>query len=143
MDAQSVETHSRASLQELPLSQLPEAVNVMNAKAREFYQELGFEQIEDAYEKFETSPVEKQGRASLQNSILMTCKYCIRHALGACPKDPRGNKKHDGGIEMQGRASLQNEPLFLKTGRHTFRLVFDCAKCEMNITTFDDKESKL
>ena len=136
-----VETHGRASLQEIPLSQLPEAVNVMNAKAKEFYQELGIEKIADAYEKVEISNVETHGRASLQNehSVLMTCKYCIRHALGACPKDPRGNKKHDGGVETHGRASLRNEPLFLKTGRHTFRLVFDCAKCEMIITTFEDK----
>lgn len=134
-----VETHGRAPLQELPLSQLPEAVNVMNAKARKFYQELGFEQIEDAYEKGKKPcDMETHGRASLENSILMTCKYCVRHALGTCPKE-KGIKEHNGLVETYGRASLQNEPLYLKTGRHTFRLVFDCAKCEMIISTSDGK----
>ncbi len=131
-----VETHGRASLQGLPLSQLPEAVNVMNTKAKDFYQELGFEQIEDAYEKIETSHnVESCSGAALQNSILMTCKYCIRHALGACPKE----KGKTEPIETHGRASLQYEPLFLKTGRHTFQLSFDCAKCEMIITIPEGK----
>lgn len=128
-----VETHGRASLQKLPLSQLPEAVNVMNAKAKRFYQELGFEQIEDAYEKIETPIVATHGRASLQNPVLMTCKYCIRYALGACPKESKGNK-NCGHVEMCQGVSLQNEPLYLKTGRHTFQLSFDCAKCEMKIS---------
>ena len=87
------ETQNLASPQNNPQMQNPvEAVNVMNAKAKEFYQELGFGQIEDAYEKIGTPKVETSGRASLQNSILMTCKYCIRHALGACPKESKGKK---------------------------------------------------
>jgi putative protease len=139
MDTQYVvETHGRAPLQELPLSQLPEAVNVMNAKAKDFYQKLGFGRIEDAYEKIESPNVTTLGRASLQNSILMTCKYCIRHALGACPKESKGNKTC-GNVETRLIASLQNEPLYLKTGRHTFQLTFDCAKCEMIITTPEGK----
>ena len=135
-----VETHGRASLRELPLSQLPEAVNVMNAKAKGFYQESGFERIEDAYEKIGMPhSVETHVRASLQNnSILMTCKYCIRHALGACLKE-KGEREPNGPIETHGRASIQNEPLYLKTGRHTFRLSFDCAKCEMKITMSREK----
>ena len=134
MDTQYVVETDRAPLQEIPLSQLPEAVNVMNAKAKDFYQELGFGQIEDAYEKTESPNVATPGRASLQNSILMTCKYCIRHALGACPKESKANKTC-GNVETRLISSLQNEPLFLKTGRHTFQLTFDCAKCEMIITT--------
>lgn len=138
MDTQYVVETDRAPLQEIPLSQLPEAVNVMNAKAKDFYQELGFGQIEDAYEKTESPNVATPGRASLQNSILMTCKYCIRHALGACPKESKGNKTC-GNMETRLISSLQNEPLFLKTGRHTFQLTFDCAKCEMIITTPEGK----
>ena len=132
-----VETCHGASLQEIPLSQLPEAINVMNAKAKEFYRELGVEQIEDAYEKEGISNVETRLIASLQNNrpMLMTCKYCIRHALGACPKE----KGKTEPIETHGRASLQYEPLFLKTGRHTFQLSFDCAKCEMIITIPEGK----
>ena len=135
-----VETHGRASLQKLPLSQLPEAVNVMNTKAKEYYQELGVEKIEDAYEKMGISNVETCHGVSLQgnHSILMTCKYCVRHALGACPKESKGNKACCN-VETRLIASLQKEPLYLKTGRHIFRLFFDCAKCEMIITTFEDK----
>ena len=69
----------------------------------------------------------------------MTCKYCIRHALGACLKESKGNKKCGGHIETRHGTSLQNEPLYLKTGRHTFQLTFDCAKCEMIITTPEGK----
>ncbi|MBP5664168.1 MAG: U32 family peptidase [Bacteroidales bacterium] len=133
-----VETYQGTSLQKLPLSQLPEAVNVMNDKAKDFYQELGFGQIEDAYEKIEKPNVEAHGHASIQNSILMTCKYCIRHALGACPKEVKSNKTC-GNVDTRLIASLRNEPLFLKTGRHTFQLSFDCAKCEMIITTPEGK----
>ncbi len=132
-----VETCHGASLQNNPQMQnLIEAINVLNAKAREFYQERGFWQIEDAYEKFETPhPVETRQDASLQDEpvLLMTCKYCIRHALGACPKESKGNKKSGGHVETCHGASLQNEPLYLKTGRHAFRLSFDCTKCEMRI----------
>ena len=137
-------SHSKTEMQNLaPLQNNPqkqnsvEAVNVMNTKAKDFYQELGFDQIEDAYEKIETPNVETHGRTSLHNSILMTCKYCIRHALGACPKESKGNKKCGGHVETCRGASLQNEPLYLKTGRHTFQLSFDCAKCEMKITMFE------
>lgn len=120
-----METSHGASLQEKTHAQtsMPEAVNVMNAKAKEFYQEVGFEQIEDAYEK-----------QLPERPALMTCKYCIRHALGACPKESKKNKKCGGHVETCHGASLQNEPLYLKTGRHIFGLVFDCAKCEMIIT---------
>ena len=132
-----VETCHGASLQNNSEMQNPiEAVNVMNAKARDFYQELGFGRIEDAYEKIEKPhEVETCHGASLQDEpvLLMTCKYCIRHALGACPKESKGNKKSGGHVETCHGASLQNEPWYLKTGRHTFRLSFDCAKCEMRI----------
>ncbi|MBO4654442.1 MAG: U32 family peptidase [Bacteroidales bacterium] len=135
------ETHGHASLQKLPLSQFPEAVNVMNAKAKDFYQELGFGQIEDAYEMAGISNVETCHGASLQKEhpALMTCKYCIRHALGTCPKEQKNDKKHNIPVETCHGTSLRNEPLFLKTGCHTFRLVFDCAKCEMIITTPEEK----
>ena len=137
------ETQNLASPQKNLQQKNPvEAVNVMNAKAKEFYQELGFGQIEDAYEKIDMPhDVETCHGASLQKNhiVLMTCKYCIRHALGACPKESKGNKKCGGHVETCHGASIQNEPLYLKTGRHTFQLSFDCAKCEMIITTPEGK----
>ena len=137
------ETQNLASPQKNLQQKNPvEAVNVMNAKAKEFYQELGFGQIGDAYEKIDMPhDVETCHGASLQKNhiVLMTCKYCIRHALGACPKESKGNKKCGGHVETCHGASIQNEPLYLKTGRHTFQLSFDCAKCEMIITTPEGK----
>jgi len=105
---EDVEMQNLASVKDLMLSEMPEAVNVMNEKAKEFYQETGVEKVEEAYEK-----------AMTDDQPLMTCKYCIRHELGLCLKE-------------QGSRG-QKEPLLLKTGRHVFRLSFDCAKCEMRI----------
>ncbi len=103
-----VEMQNLASPQNIQLSLMPEAVNVMNEKAKEFYQGIGVEQVEEAYEKTKTD-----------DQPLMTCKYCIRHELGLCLRE-QGNRG-------------QKEPFLLKTGRHVFRLSFDCAKCEMRI----------
>ena len=96
----------------LTMQMMPEAVNVYNAMSRQFYQEQSVKNVEEAYEK-----------QLPENPILMTCKYCIRHALNACLKDKNARKLP--------------EPLFLKTGHYTFRLSFDCAKCEMKISMFE------
>lgn len=119
--------HSKVGFGHLSVLQQPEAVNVYNNLSRQFYQEQGVSDVVDAYEK-----------QLPEHPALMTCKYCIRHALGACPKE-KGKIESNGSLETHGRASLWNEPLFLKTGRHTFRLVFDCAKCEMIITIPEGK----
>ena len=119
--------HPKVGFGHLSVLQQPEAVNVYNNLSRQFYQEQGVSDVVDAYEK-----------QLPEHPALMTCKYCIRHALGACPKELKGNKTCDN-VETRLIASLQNKPLYLKTGRHTFRLVFDCAKCEMIITTPEEK----
>lgn len=51
---------------------------------------------------------------------LMTCRYCLRHALGYCTRD--------------GRRLPVREPLSLRIadGR-TFPLHFDCRRCEMQV----------
>lgn len=63
---------------------------------------------------------------------LMTCKYCLKHALGFCPK---GAQTTQGQItDIAGKTSLParlQEPLYLVTGEHKFRLQFDCAHCQM------------
>ena len=52
---------------------------------------------------------------------LMTCRYCLRYALGYCVR--RGGKR------PQWREPLH---LVLPDGRQ-FRLEFDCQDCQMNV----------
>ncbi len=86
--------------------------NVANSLAREAYKEMGVDIKEPALEVQPTTakPV-----------VLMTCKYCVRHELGICPKQLNGKSEY-------------REPLHLesKDGRR-FRLKFDCGKCEMRV----------
>lgn len=55
-----------------------------------------------------------------EESALMTCRYCLRHALGYCTRD---------GQHLPWREPLR---LRLSDGR-TFPLHFDCARCEMQV----------
>lgn len=86
------------------------AGNVMNEKAAEFYREHGITEIAPAFEMKKTT-----------DAALMTCKHCIKFALGACSKETKKS-----GIAL-------HEPLYLKTGKFTFRLEFDCKNCEMKV----------
>lgn len=54
------------------------------------------------------------------NGELMRTKYCIRHELGLCPKQGKARKA---------------EPLFLRNGKERLQLSFDCAVCEMTVTS--------
>ena len=56
----------------------------------------------------------------LGESPLMTCRHCLRHALGYCTRE--------------GKRLPYREPLSLRLadGR-TFPLRFDCARCEMQV----------
>ncbi len=48
---------------------------------------------------------------------LMTCRYCLLYEMGYCRKINR----------------TEQEPAFIRTSSKTFRLVFDCKRCEMSI----------
>ena len=89
---------------------IPFTANVANAKARAFYLEHGAKTVEPA---FETK--EPQGE-----TVIMTCRHCIRHALGICLKTTKDSPR---------QLSLR-----LPDGR-TFPLRFDCRRCEMKVTT--------
>lgn len=55
-----------------------------------------------------------------ENIPLMTCRYCIRHYLGACLRE--------------GGAQQLPEPLWLEMGDgRRFRLRFDCGECRMRV----------
>ncbi len=61
---------------------------------------------------------------------LMVCKYCLRHALGYCPKGPQTAAK-DSLSPAPKNIPPFKEPLYLVTGEHRFRLQFDCVRCQM------------
>lgn len=82
--------------------------NVINEKAAAFYRQFGVEEVLPGFE-IKAEP----------DVPLMYCKYCIKHALGWCPKE--------------GYKATFKEPLFLTHKNEQFRLEFDCKKCEMRV----------
>ena len=52
-----------------------------------------------------------------KDAVLMRCKYCIRFQLGMCPND--GKK------------------LYLRNGKNTLALEFDCKRCEMLVKALE------
>lgn len=88
--------------------ELPFTANVANKLAVDFYKKHGVKHIEPAFEL--TTP---QGETAI-----MTCRHCIRHALGICLK--------------KGKDSPRELALRLPDGR-TFPLQFDCRRCEMKV----------
>ncbi len=63
-------------------------------------------------------------------SILMTCRFCLRHALGYCTREAKSSPPR-GEIE---RGFPYREPLSLRlSDGRTFPLRFDCKACEMQV----------
>lgn len=84
--------------------------NVMNQRAKEFYQMHGIEVTEPAFEVHESA-----------EATLMTCKHCIKYTLGYCSK------------QNLPKELPFVEPLYLQLHHTLFQLSFDCKKCEMSI----------
>ncbi|MGC3979236.1 MAG: U32 family peptidase [Paludibacteraceae bacterium] len=82
--------------------------NVINSKAKAFYRQFGVQEMSPGFE------VKAEA-----NVPLMYCKYCIKYAMGWCPKE--------------GYRGTFKEPLFLQHNDEKFRLEFDCKKCEMQV----------
>ncbi|MDM5124240.1 peptidase U32 family protein [Aeromonas rivipollensis] len=82
--------------------------NVLNSAAEQFFREHGVGRIAPAYEANK-----EQGEV-----VLMITKHCIRYSQHLCPKEVPG---------------LKAEPLELKMGKDSFRLRFDCHRCEMQV----------
>ncbi|MBR1652021.1 MAG: U32 family peptidase [Alloprevotella sp.] len=91
--------------------QLDNTANVANREARAFYEACGAEEIAPAFEI--KAPAD---------ATLMTCRHCIRYALGACTR-------------YGGKKPAWREPLSLRLpdGRR-FPLEFDCKRCEMKVS---------
>lgn len=96
--------------------------NVSNSVSRKWLIAHDASDIQPAYEvKRPASP-----------AVLMTCRHCIRYALGLClqHKNQDGQTVAPAAIPPQGL----KEPLQLRLpdGR-TFTLRFDCKRCEMSV----------
>lgn len=105
--------------------QFPYLYNATNTFSRTFYNTFGT--VVDGFEtaagntQHSWETVSDDASPSQSNRVLlMQCRYCIRHALGACTKDSPAQK--------------WRAPLFLRLsdGRR-FSLEFDCKNCQMNI----------
>lgn len=97
-----------------PAATLDSRDNVANSLARRFYEEHGVTRIAPAYETDRDSG----------DRVVMTTRYCLRRELGCCLRD------RDVASDRRARYA---GPLSISTGPHTFRLDFDCARCEMNV----------
>ena len=95
-------------LQSLMPEQITFNGNVANHLASTFYKEHGAKCIAPAFELQEPAAAVP----------LMTCRYCLRHALGICLK--------------QTKDSPKSLALRLPDGR-VFPLKFDCKRCEMQV----------
>jgi putative protease len=89
--------------------------NVLNEKARAFYERHGVRSLEDALEK----------QRDFTDKVVMTSRYCIRYELGMCEK--REAERHAG---IRGEA---HEQLYLRHKHRVYRLDFNCKDCEMNV----------
>lgn len=94
--------------------------NVANTTAQNYYAAHG---VKNAPTAFELNSDYKAGSTTAPSAVppLMTCRYCLRYALGYCVKN--GDKR-----------PTWHEPLHLeaKNGIRV-RLAFNCAKCQMEV----------
>ncbi|WP_288744844.1 U32 family peptidase [uncultured Prevotella sp.] len=108
--ARQIPEKGKGSFHSISSYQHPYMYNIANRLAHSFYEQEGMSDITPAFEiKKPSSP------------LVMQCRYCLRHELGQCKKSHK-------------QSGLLKEPLHLRLadGR-TFRLEFDCKKCQMNI----------
>lgn len=94
--------------------------NVANTTAQNYYAAHG---VKNAPTAFELNSDYKAGSATAPSAVppLMTCRYCLRYALGYCVKNG-------------GKRPTWHEPLHIeaKNGIRV-RLAFNCAKCQMEV----------
>lgn len=95
-----------------PSDSLESRDNVSNSLAERFYRDHGVKKIEPALETLPAS--DRKGRK------VMTTRYCLLREMGLCLK------KHPGAVK---------QPLTLTSNYKSFRLGFDCKRCEMSLTS--------
>ena len=115
--AQQLPDNGKGSFHSISSYQHPYMYNIANRLAHSFYEQEGMSDITPAFEIRKPS-----------SPLVMQCRYCLRHELGQCKKSHK-------------QSGLLKEPLHLRLadGR-TFRLEFDCKKCQMNIYADEQKK---
>lgn len=94
--------------------------NVANTTAQNYYAAHG---VKNAPTAFELNSDYKAGSTTAPSAVppLMTCRYCLRYALGYCVKNG-------------GKRPTWHEPLHLEAKNGIcVRLAFNCAKCQMEV----------
>lgn len=86
--------------------------NIANNKSRELIESLGAEVTGPALEIAGKAPERSE-------TVVMTCRYCLRRQLGACLRTPQRNRLP--------------EILRLKSQGVDLRLDFDCERCVMKV----------
>jgi putative protease len=86
------------------------AGNVMNRQAAAFYRAHGVERLAPAYELQPAA-----------DAVLMTCKHCLRYALGGCP------------VHHQKKLPYREPYYLVSADGKRFRLHFDCKNCQMKL----------
>ena len=94
-----------------PSEKLDYTANVLNDKAKSFYQSHGVKVIEPAFESDPCNEV-----------ALMYTKHCLRYSMGWCP------------VHHRQKGAFQ-EPFYLIHKQTKLRLGFDCKACQMRVYT--------
>lgn len=103
-------THFIQTAYDYPLKEITYLGNIMNQKAKEFYEQHHCKVIEMAFEM-----------NAKEDVPLMFMKHCIKYSLGICPKS------------NSNQTSEYKEPFKLEQQGQVFNLLFDCKRCEMKI----------
>ncbi len=100
--------------------------NVCNSLAKNFWDRHGLSVVE--------SGLELMPKENLAGRELMRCRYCLRHEIGLCPKQLKGDPDKKEAFKEHNAGHLKPEPLTLADPKG-FRYVaqFDCKHCEMTI----------
>lgn len=101
--------------------------NIANRLSRGFYEQAGITSLDPAFELQLSS-----------DTPLMTCRHCIRYALGWCYKRQRNNieKYHQYQADSQNHLDFQNLFLSLRNGTR-LALRFDCQRCLMTVHSYN------
>jgi len=94
-----------------PQQELDYKANVINSLSEKFYRRHGCTGIQKGYEL--------QAPA---HEVVMTTRYCLRYELGICLL---------GKDEQQPGSHVA--PLYLTDAKNSYKLTFDCKRCEMNL----------
>lgn len=93
-----------------PAEKLTYLDNVVNSKAKSFYNRHGINDIEEGFEALD----------NINEKQILTGKYCIKYELGLCSKE--------------GKPNPHPEPWYIETpSNNKHKVLFDCAKCEMKL----------